>query len=181
MSLDRVKRPALRGSWLGFVLRLLGPIMRIVLGSPLHWPLSRWWLLLRWRGPKTGRMHTIPVSYLREGQLLYVTTGDRWWRRLGESSEVRVRLSGRWRDVRASPVEDRAESLAEHERLFREHAWFRWLAGVPRARRGGPRRGALRRAIEAGRTLVRLELGTGVGFSVLGLVMLGAAPLSWIR
>ena len=158
MTGDRVARPALRNTLLGTVLRLLNPMMRLLLGSPLHWPLSRWWILLRWRGPDTGEPHTIPVSHIREGDTLLVTTGDRWWQRLERSPEVKARVSGRWRPVRASIVHDRETAVSEHVRLFRRHAWFRILAGVPRRPRGGPDPEAVARAVDAGRTLVRLEI-----------------------
>ena len=39
---SRVTKPALRGSALGTVLGALNPVMRVLLDSPLHWPLSRW-------------------------------------------------------------------------------------------------------------------------------------------
>ena len=158
MTTDRVARPALRNTLLGTVLRLLNPVMRLILGSPLHWPLSRWWILLRWRGPQTGEPHTIPVSHVREGDALLVTTGDRWWRSLQRSAEVSARVSGRWRTVHPVVVEDPAESVSEHRRLFRRHAWFRILAGVPGGSHGGPDNDAVKRAVDAGRTLIRLEI-----------------------
>ncbi|MFN2484354.1 MAG: hypothetical protein ABR509_05380 [Candidatus Limnocylindria bacterium] len=158
MTGDRVAHPALRNTLLGNLLRLLNPVMRLVLGSPLHWPLSRWWILIRWRGAKTGNTFTTPVSYIRQGPTVFVTTGDRWWAKAQASPEVAIRLSGRWRSVRPVAVLDRRESVDAHERLFAEHRWFRWLAGIPRATGGGPDRDAVGRAVDAGRMLVRFDL-----------------------
>ncbi len=154
---DRVERPALRNTLLGTLLRILNPVMRLLLGSALHWPWSRWWILLRWEGPRTGQPHTVPVSHVREGRFLSVTTGDRWWQRLVESPDVSVRAAGRWLPVRPNAVTDVDASVDEHVRLFRAHPWFRVLAGIP-ARGGRPDRDAVRRAIDAGRTLIRIEL-----------------------
>jgi hypothetical protein len=53
---------------------------------------------------------------------------------------------------------DPAESRAQQERLFREHSWFRLLAGIPRGPEGGPDTAAVARAVMAGRVLVRIEL-----------------------
>ncbi|MBA3689676.1 MAG: hypothetical protein H0W81_12765 [Chloroflexi bacterium] len=56
---------------------------------------------------------------------------------------------------------DPAECRVEHERLFRDHPWFRRLAGIPAGRDGTPDSSALDRAVAAGRVLVRVA---DVGF-----------------
>ena len=156
--MSRVSRPALRGSLLGTILRLWNPAMRRILESPIHWPLSRWFAILSWTGRKSGRRYTTPISYIREDSTAWVTTGDRWWRNLSAGAPVRMRVAGRWHDATAKVVTDRAESLAIHERLFREHAWFRWLSGIPGHRSGGAQPGAVDRALRSGRVLVRIDL-----------------------
>ncbi len=131
--------------------------MRRLLASPLHWPLSRWFLLLSWTGRRTGRVHTIPLSYIAEGKRAYATTGDRWWRNAADGPEAAVRFRGVWKQARVVPIIDRERSIAEHERLFRDHAFFRRLAGIPGTSQGGPDRAAIERAVDAGRTLVAIE------------------------
>src|SRR6185436_13917250 len=80
--MNRVSRPALRGSFLGSLLRVWNPVMRGILESPIHWPLSRWFAVLTWTGRKSGRRYSTPIAYVREGTTVWVTTGDRWWRNL---------------------------------------------------------------------------------------------------
>ena len=156
--MNRVSRPALRGSLLGTLLRLWNPVMRRILESPIHWPLSRWFAVLTWTGRKSGRRYSTPIAYLREGSTVWVTTGDRWWRNLVDGAPVRIRVAGRWRDARGTPVTDLADSTVTHARLFREHAWFRWLSGSPEAGQAGPIRQALDQALRSGRVLVRIDL-----------------------
>lgn len=155
--MSRVTRPALRGSLLGTLLHVWNPVMRRLLESPVHWPLSRWFAVLTWTGRKSGRRYSTPVSYVREGSIAYVTTGDRWWRNLTGGAPVRVRISGQSVDGVGVPVHSTV-SRTEHDRLFRAHPWFRWLSGIPGDDRGGPDRVALDRALAAGRVLVRIEL-----------------------
>lgn len=159
--LNRVRRPALRGTLLGAVLRLLNPIVRRLLASGLHWPLSRWLLLLRWESVEAGRRRTTPLSYVREGGFLYLTGADRWSRDLVGGADVAIRLGGRWYDADAVVVTDREESAAILGRLFRVHPWFRILSGIPEASPDGPDDGAdaqaLDRALKAGRVLVRVS------------------------
>ena len=156
--MSRVSEPALRGTPLGALLRLLNPVMRRLLESPVHWPMSRWFAVLAWTGRKSGRRYSTPVSYVCEGTTAFVTTGDKWWRNLGGGEPVAMRVSGRWRQGSAAPLLDPAESRAEHERLFRDHSWFRWLSGIPAGRGGGADPNAVTRAVAAGRVLVRIEL-----------------------
>jgi hypothetical protein len=159
LPVDRVSRPALRGSFLGTVLRLLNPLMRVLLHSPLHWPLSRWFVILTWTGRRSGRRYSTPVSYVREDEVIWITTGDRWWRSLIDGAPVAVRIAGRMRRGVGLPVADPGQSYVTHQRLFHAHRWFRWLSGIPGDRAGGPEPTALERALAAGRVLVRIELG----------------------
>jgi hypothetical protein len=156
--MSRTTEPALRGTLLGTVLRLWNPVMRRLLDSPVHWPLSRWFAVLAWRGRKTGRQYSTPVSYVREGDTVFVTTGDRWWRNLSGGAPVTMRIAGRWREANAQPIVDPSANRAEHERLFHEHPWYRRLAGIPAARDGGPDSTAVARAVASGRVLVRIQL-----------------------
>jgi hypothetical protein len=155
--MSRTTRPRLRGTLLGTVLRLWNPVMRRLLDSPVHWPLSRWFAVLAWRGRKTGREHSSPVSYVREGKTVFVTTGDKWWRNLEGGAPVKMRIAGRPQQGTAEPILD-AEGRAEHERLFRDHPWFRILAGIPRSADGGPDPTAVAQAVASGRVLVRIQL-----------------------
>jgi hypothetical protein len=157
--MGRVDAPALHGTWLGQLLRLLAPIMRAVLSSPLHPFLSRWFLLFSWTGARTGTTYTIPLSYIEDDGVIWVTTGDAWWRRAVLGRKVTVRLRGRPLPVSVVAVSDSDESVREHGRLFRAHPWFRILAGIPAARGGGPEEASVRRAVVAGRTLLRVEGG----------------------
>jgi hypothetical protein len=128
--MSRAAKPALRGSVLGAVLRAWNPAMRVLLGSPVHWPLSCWFAVLSWTGRKTGRRYSTPVSYVREGSTAWITTGDRWWHNLAGGAPVAIRLRGRWHEGRGVAVTDRVDSLREHRRLFAENAWFRRLPGA---------------------------------------------------
>lgn len=156
--MSRITRPALRGSLLGNLLRVWNPAMRALLGSRLHWPLSRWFALVAWSGRKTGRRYTTPVSFVREGSTAYVTTGDRWWRNLIGGAPVAIRVAGRWYPAMATPLTDAAALRREHQRLFREHRWFRVLAGIPRDAGGGPDLVAVADAVAAGRVLIQIDL-----------------------
>jgi deazaflavin-dependent oxidoreductase (nitroreductase family) len=153
---SRAAQPALRGTFLGAMLRIWNPAMRALLGSPLHWLLSRWFAVLAWTGRKSGRRYSTPVSYVRDGKTLYLTTGDRWWRNLIGGAPVAIRIAGRWRRATATALPE-SESRTGHARLFRKHPWFRRLAGVP-GRDGGADPAALDRVLEAGRVLVRIDV-----------------------
>jgi hypothetical protein len=155
--LGRVEKPALKGSWLGSALLILNPIVKFLLASPLHWPLSRWFLLIEWTGQKTGRAHSTPVSCVRDETGIWVTTGDRWRTFVIGNPSFRVRAGGRWHPARAEIITDPYLSRREHERILSEHGWFRVLAGIP-ARDGRVDVEALTKAIAAGRTLVKIEL-----------------------
>jgi hypothetical protein len=157
--MSRVEAPGVRGTWLGRLLHLLNPVMRVLLASPLLGLVSRWFLLLRWKGPKTGRLHAIPVSYVEEGDHAFATTGDSWWHNVVGGRKVDVVVRGEEQPAQVVRLPNRELSASTHERLFRLHPFFRRLAGIPALRSGRPSRAAVRKSIEAGRTLLRIDLG----------------------
>jgi hypothetical protein len=78
--------------------RLVNPVVRLLLRSPLHPVLSRSLVILSYQGRKTGRWPSLPCMYARDGQDPYVVPGqpDRkiWWRNLRQPTRVRLRLQG---------------------------------------------------------------------------------------
>ncbi len=85
----------------------LTPVLRAVVGSRFHAPLSGTFMLLRFRGRKSGRVFTTPVGYTREDQLLTVVTSRtyRWWRNVVEPTAVALRLRGTWLEGTGRVVE----------------------------------------------------------------------------
>jgi deazaflavin-dependent oxidoreductase (nitroreductase family) len=73
------------------------PIVAGVLRSPLHGVMSNSVMLLSYRGRRSGRTFTTPISYVRDGEdLLAVASRDHaWWKNLRGGASVRVRLRGR--------------------------------------------------------------------------------------
>jgi deazaflavin-dependent oxidoreductase (nitroreductase family) len=77
--------------------KLYNPIAVAILRSPLHGLMSNSVMLLTYRGRRSGRAFTTPISYVRDGEdLLAVASRDHaWWRNLRGGAPVRVRLRGR--------------------------------------------------------------------------------------
>ena len=79
--------------------RVVNPVVRLLLGSPLHRLVSSSLVILAYQGRTTGRWHCLPCMYARDGQDLYIVAAqpDRklWWRNLRQPARVRLRLQGR--------------------------------------------------------------------------------------
>jgi deazaflavin-dependent oxidoreductase (nitroreductase family) len=76
--------------------RLYNPIVVSLLRSPLHGVMSRSVMLLTYRGRRSAREFTTPVSYVRDGDdLLVVGSRDHsWWKNLRGGAPVVVRVRG---------------------------------------------------------------------------------------
>lgn len=77
--------------------RWLNAAMRWVLRTPgLQQWVGRSTALLTFRGRHSGRLFTTPVSYLRVGDRVLVTSHveRHWWRNLRDEPDVQVRLAG---------------------------------------------------------------------------------------
>jgi hypothetical protein len=114
--------------------RVVNPLVRAVLRSPLHWLLSGSLVLLSYTGRRTARRITIPVAYAEDAGDLVVFVGrpelKRWWRSLRGGAPVTLRLRGEERSALAETVTGDAEAIAAGRRVY--------LARFPRAARAFP-------------------------------------------
>jgi hypothetical protein len=103
-------------------MRLVNPAVAALLRSPLHGLLSGRVLLLTYTGRRSGRAHTLPVGYVRDGDAVTVYSGVHgWWRNLRGGAPVSVLLRARLRTGWAEALDDPPLLLAEAERLIERH------------------------------------------------------------
>jgi len=146
----------------GLYNRIVNPVVRPVLRSPLHGLLSRALMLLTFRGRRSGRSYTIPVQYAREGDTVILYAGraseKTWWQNLVGGAEVTLRIKGRDLEGNAAAVTDDHEAIADGLRI-----WLRRFPsggrrlGVARGPDGAPDPQALARAAER-IVIVRIHL-----------------------
>jgi hypothetical protein len=136
----------------------VNPVVIWLLRSPLYRLLSRTTMLVTYQGRKSGRQITLPVNYVRDGELLYtLSVGSRaWWRNFRAAGPATLRLQGRDLPVQGVVVENEAEQLAGLGVFFK---------GMPQAARylkiwfdehGEPDPDDLRDALK-GRVLLRFQ------------------------
>lgn len=80
--------------------KLYNPFVIALLRSPLHGLLDQHTMLITITGRKSSKHYTFPVSYIREGENLFVISQkDRsWWKNLCGGAQVLVSLQGHtWR------------------------------------------------------------------------------------
>lgn len=101
--------------------RALNVPMRALLRSPLHGVASRHLTLLTYRGRKSGKSFTIPLSYVRDGDVVRLLSSDktRWWKNfLGEGAEVEVTVGREALRGRAETVVEDGDRLRDGVRGF---------------------------------------------------------------
>ncbi|MER5772348.1 PNPOx family protein [Streptomyces sp. NPDC001985] len=91
------------------VARAANRVIRPLLGSRLHAPLSRRLMLLEYTGHRSGRHYTVPVGYRRWGdagdEVIATSIGTSWPVSLRGGQPVRLRLRGRWHTAKPTIVE----------------------------------------------------------------------------
>lgn len=104
--------------------KLVNPVMRAVLRSPLHSPVSGSLLLLYFKGHKSGRRFEIPVAYhdLGDGALT-VFTGSTWQHNFEGRAPVASRLRGRLRRGRAERIADPAQVATAFQQVLSRIGW----------------------------------------------------------
>ena len=82
-----------------------------LLRSPFHSLFSKGTLLVTVTGKKSGKTYSVPVNYLRDGDILWVTSRRErtWWRNLKGGAPVRVLLAGHELAARGEAIVDEKE------------------------------------------------------------------------
>ena len=78
--------------------RLMNPLTRAIARSPLHPLISDNVVVLIFPGIKSGRIYSIPVSYLETSDKEMVCLTDRpyiWWRNLINNNNIQILLRGK--------------------------------------------------------------------------------------
>ena len=78
--------------------RLVNPITRAITRSPLHPLISDYIVVLIFPGIKSGRIYSIPVSYLETSDKEMICLTDRpyiWWRNLINNKNIQILLKGK--------------------------------------------------------------------------------------
>jgi deazaflavin-dependent oxidoreductase (nitroreductase family) len=81
-----------------FMNKIINPLVRLILRSPLHGLMSGTLLVITCCGRKTGREYSLPVQYAQTGNTIYIVPGvpekKTWWRNLKEAATVRLTVRG---------------------------------------------------------------------------------------
>ena len=141
--------------------RLLNPAINGLLRSPLHRILSGRVMTVHYRGRRTGRSYAVPVSYLREGGLVYCFTNGRWRHNFAEPQPVELRVRGTLlRGVAQAGPAHTEEGIATMGRYFAGVPADAKFYGVSFAADGRPDAASVRRAA-GGMTLITTRLEGG--------------------
>jgi hypothetical protein len=105
------------------LVKMGNPLVRMLLGSPLHGMLDHSFLVLHLTGRKTGRRYDIPVGFVdMEGRLTVVTLA-RWRVNLRGGADVEVTLRGCLRLMHALLEEDPASVAVSYQAMINRMGW----------------------------------------------------------
>ena len=147
-----------------FMNKIVNPMMRLILRSPLHGMLSESLLLITYHGRRTGKEYSLPVQYVKTGNSVTIVPGmpeqKIWWRNLQESAPVQLTLRGQHvaGTARVLKPETDSEAILEGFGLYLRH--FPALIkshNIPMAADGSFNAEGLRRAA-AQAVIIRVEL-----------------------
>ena len=121
-----------------WVFKVMNPIMKGLLRSPLHRLLSGTLMLVAYKGRKTGKLYTIPIGYFVWGQGELISfSSARWWINLRSSPSVALLLKGHRVQAIPTVIEQREvviDTLDEFIKRLGSQAARRLPIGLPRDR-----------------------------------------------
>ena len=142
--------------------KLLNPLIRALLRSPVHHLVSARLLLLTVTGRRTGKRYTIPLGYAQVGRTLYSGTEGRWATNLRSGAPVTVTLKGDRLPASAAVIDDVDGMAAAYRTIYAASPGYaRALArstGVSFGAGGEAPRDDVARAQTAGHVVIRTIL-----------------------
>lgn len=125
MTTDTVEEIQVIGTPPDWILRVVNPILKILLRSPLQFLGSDELMLITVTGRKSSTDYTFPVQYeLDDGVIRVESHGTNWWKNLHDGGqEAHIFLWGEQRSGYAEVTEDdRFVAEYVHEYLYR-YGW----------------------------------------------------------
>jgi hypothetical protein len=105
------------------LVKMGNPLVRMLLGSPLHGVLDGSFLVLHLTGRRTGRRYDIPVGYVDMQGKLAVVTVARWRANLRGGADITVTMHGCLRPMHALLDEDPASVAVSYEAMISRIGW----------------------------------------------------------
>ena len=105
--------------------RLVNPLTRAIARSPLHPLISDNIVVLIFPGIKSGRIYSIPVSYLETSDKEMICVTDRpyiWWRNLINNKNIQILLRGKLLNAEADVEFENNGLIAEKLRAMCIHS-----------------------------------------------------------
>lgn len=144
------------------LLRVANPLTMKLLGSRLHFLLSRDLLVANFRGRKSGKQFSAPLSYVELDGRLYLCTRPEvanWWKNMRDGASVEIIWRGRPTPARATVLDSASEEAEAGFRAFltRYPGTASMLYNVEIGRDGEPKNEDALREVQQS-VIVRIEL-----------------------
>ena len=116
------------------ILSLFNPVVIFLARTPLHFLFSHNIVVLNIKGVRSGKMYSIPVSYLKtkSGIICVTECAGVWWKNLRQGQQIEIQLAGKslsaYATVEADDAGKIATALEKFCRSIRASAYFAKVA-----------------------------------------------------
>jgi deazaflavin-dependent oxidoreductase (nitroreductase family) len=138
--------------------RLFNNLPKAILHSPLHGLMSKNVLLMTFRGRRSGKEYTTPLSYVQDGDMLLLGTQMAWHKNLIGGVPVRVRLRGQERSGTVDVISDEAGMRAAYQTILANYPGYSRFINVHLDPDGQVNRDDVTRAQGNGYVVIRVHL-----------------------
>ena len=107
--------------------KIINPFTIAIAKSPLHFLISQNLVVLNFKGIKTGKHYSLPVSYLEDPQGKLSCVTDRhniWWSNLLHATNIKILYKGRLTEALVTIehqdtkiIADQLDALCSHSRI----------------------------------------------------------------
>lgn len=142
-------------------IRKVNRVMRPLLRSPLHRLVSKNLMLLTFKGRKTGKQYTLPLSYVQAGNTLWLGTQTPWYKNLRGGMPVSVRVRGKEVAGTANVIDDEEGMREGYRNILTLYPGYSRFVEVTLGEDGQPRHEEVARARQRGYVVIKIDLDGG--------------------
>lgn len=139
--------------------KVINPVLKTLLRSPLHNPISKRLVVLTFKGRKTGREYSTPVGYTQvDNTTVLMTTQAPWWKNLRGGAPVRLRLRGQERAAVAEVITDAEAMQASYRQMLAGAPQLAEIVGIRLTPQGEPYPEDVAHARQRGYVVIKARL-----------------------
>lgn len=101
--------------------KFINAFISLLLRSPFSGSIGNVLMLLEFKGRKSGKLYSLPVGYIRQGETVTTFTDRNWWKNLRDRAPVTLYIKGKRLQGTAEAIREPIQVAEGLSAMVRQH------------------------------------------------------------